>query len=236
MHDTTELRESRRNFLAKTGLLLAATSLLGVAGCSESEEGATAVKVPPTEDLMREHGVLRRIMLIYDEIGRRLKQGEAFPVGALTEANSIIRRFIQDYHEKNEERHLFNRFSKAGKMVELVAILYQQHLAGRTLLDKVTTLSTEENLQNPAARIQIAELLSTFNRVSSPHAAWEDTVLFPAFGAIVSANDFTELGETFAREEAKLFGVNGFEKVVGQVADLEKTLGIYDLKEFTPKL
>ena len=121
-------------------------------------------------------------------------------------------------------------------MVELVAILYQQHLAGRTLLDKVRTLSTEENLQNPWTRITIAETLSTFNQVSSHHAAWEDTVLFPAFRSIVSPKDFTELGEAFDKEEEKLFGVNGYEKIVGQVADLEKKLGIYDLNQFTPKI
>ena len=109
---------------------------------------------------MREHGILRRIMLIYDEMARRLKQGEDFPLQALTEANGIIRRFIQDYRESNEQRHLFNRFSKADKMVELVAILYQQHLAGRTLIDKVKTLSTEENLKNPAARITSPTLLA----------------------------------------------------------------------------
>ncbi len=99
---------------------------------------------------MREHGILRRIMLIYDEIGKRLKQGEEFPLQALAEANNIIRRFIQDYHEKNEQLHIFNRFSNAGKMVELVATLYQQHLAGRKLIDKVRILSTEENLKRPS--------------------------------------------------------------------------------------
>ena len=143
---------------------------------------------------MREHGILRRIMLIYDEIGRRLKQGEEFPLQVLAEANNIIRRFIQDYHEKNEELHMFNRFSKAGKMVELVATLYQQHLAGRKLIDKVKTLSTEENLQNPSERLKIAEFLNTFNQVSRHHAAREDTVLFPACRSIISPEDFTASG------------------------------------------
>ena len=235
MQDIIEPRESRRNFLVKTGLLIAATSLSGVAGCGGAETGSKAWKVPATEDLMREHGILRRVMLIYDEIGKRLKQGEEFPLQVLAEASNIIRRFIQDYHEKNEELHMFNRFSNAGKMVELVATLYQQHLAGRKLIDKVKTLSTEENLQNPSERLKIAEFLNTFNQVSRPHAAREDTVLFPAFRSIISPEDFTQVGETFEREGEKLFGLNGFEKVVGQVADLEKKLGIYDLKEFTPK-
>jgi hemerythrin-like domain-containing protein len=236
MQDTIESKESRRNFLVKCGLLFATTGFWGATGCSEDEKGSKACKVSPTEDLMREHGILRRIMLIYDGIGKRLKQGEEFPLQALAEANNIMRRFIQDYHEKNEQLHIFNRFSNAGKMVELVATLYQQHLAGRNLIDKVRILSTEENLKDPAERVKIAEFLNTFNQMGRHHAAWEDTVLFPAFRSIISPQDFTGVGETFEREAEKLFGSNGYEKVVRQVADIEKKLGIYDLKEFTPKL
>ena len=185
---------------------------------------------------MREHGVLRRILLIYDETGRRLQQGEEFPLQVLTEANLIIRRFMQDYHEMNEQFHVFNRFANAGKLVELVAILYQQHLAGRKLIDQVKILSTEDNFKNPAERLKVAALLNTFNQVYRRHAAWEDTVVFPAFRSITSAKDFAAVGETFEREEKKQFGPDGYEKIVAQVADLEKKLGIYDIQQFTPKL
>jgi hypothetical protein len=33
-----------------------------------------------------------------------------------------------------------------------------------------------------------------------------------------------------------LFGEHGFEKIVAQVAEIEKSLGIYDLSQFTPKV
>lgn len=33
-----------------------------------------------------------------------------------------------------------------------------------------------------------------------------------------------------------LFGDDGFEKIVAEVAQLEQTLGIYDLAQFTPQL
>jgi hemerythrin-like domain-containing protein len=236
MKDTTDPGVSRRKFLVKSGMLIAASSLFGAACSAGPERQTQAGEIPPTEDLMREHGVLRRIMLIYDETGRRLKQGEEFPLPVLADANLIIRRFMQDYHEMNEQFHLFNRFGNAGKLVELVAILYQQHLAGRKLIDQVKTLSTEDNLRNPTARLKIAALLNTFNQVYRRHAAWEDTVVFPAFRSIISSPDFAALGETFYREEKKQFGPDGYEQMVAQVADLEKKLGIYDLQQFTPKL
>jgi len=36
------------------------------------------------------------------------------------------------------------------------------------------------------------------------------------------------------QEERNRFGEDGFERVVGAVADIEKRLGIYELAQFTP--
>jgi hypothetical protein len=69
-----------------------------------------------------------------------------------------------------------------------------------------------------------------------PHEAREDTVLFPGLGKLLPAKRLRELGEQFEKEEDRLFGEEGFEKVVDQVAAIEKKLGIYDLDQFTPKL
>lgn len=235
MSDYPEPKENRRRFLIKGGLLLATAGLFG-AGCGAApEKEAKAEGISATEDLMREHGVLRRVMLIYDDLGRRLKQGEEVPSQVLAGANDITRRFVQDYHEKNEEKHLFNRFSSAGREVELVAILYQQHLAGRKVIDEVNAANTGDNLKDPAARARIGELLHSFTRLYRPHAAWEDTVLFPAFRSVISGKDFAALGEAFEKDEIRLFGQDGFARVVAQVADLEKKLGIYHLQQFTPK-
>jgi len=60
-------------------------------------------------------------------------------------------------------------------------------------------------------------------------------VLFPALHEIVTANEYSELGEDFERKEHELFGDSGFENMVDRVAAIEKNLGIYDLRQFTPK-
>ena len=60
-------------------------------------------------------------------------------------------------------------------------------------------------------------------------------MLYPAFRSVILPKEFMALGETFEDKEEKLFGKNGFEEIVGQVADLEKRLGIYRLDQFTPK-
>ena len=37
-------------------------------------------------------------------------------------------------------------------------------------------------------------------------------------------------------DELKILGDEGFEKCVAKVEKIEKTLGIFDLRQFTPKL
>jgi len=85
------------------------------------------------EDLMREHGVLRRVLLIYGEIDRRVQAGLNFPMQTLSAAAGIIHDFVENYHEQVEEEQVFPYFERAGRMVPLVKVLRQQHQAGRSI-------------------------------------------------------------------------------------------------------
>src|SRR5258708_6584199 len=122
----------RRKLLLMGAASLGAASLgMGVLGCGgeppppgADAKDDTAEEVAPPEDLMREHGVLNRLLLVYEEGVRRLEgSGPALPLDALTSAAEIIRHFVEDYHEKLEEDFLFPRFDKAGKLVDLVTTL-----------------------------------------------------------------------------------------------------------------
>ncbi|HEX9667069.1 MAG TPA: hemerythrin domain-containing protein [Thermodesulfobacteriota bacterium] len=236
---------ARRDFLKKTGILVAGASLIypkSIFADTKSTQPATQKteareeEIPPTEDLMREHAVLNRILLIYDEIILRLRTGKDFSPQTLKLAAETIRNFIEDYHERLEEDYLFPRFKKAGKLDELVEVLLQQHQAGRQLTAYIKDHATLAVLKNPSDREKLEEHIRLFIRMYRPHEAREDTVLFPALRSIVSPNEFDSLGEEFEKKEQKLFGQDGFEKIVAKVANLEKTLGIYDLSQFTPKL
>src|ERR1700694_440806 len=63
--------------------------------------------VTPPEDLMREHGVLDRALLIYEAAMRKLDAKEDFDPAVITQSAEVIRDFIEDYHEKSEEQHVF---------------------------------------------------------------------------------------------------------------------------------
>jgi hemerythrin-like domain-containing protein len=193
-------------------------------------------EVSPAEDLMREHGVLKRVLLVYGEAIRRIELNEDLPPETVMESAKIIRNFIEDYHEKLEEDFLFPRLKKAGKLVNLVDVLLQQHQGGRKVTDITMQFATNQALKNLDDRRKLADSLRQFIRMYNPHEAREDTILFPEFRKIVSKNEYDSLGEDFEKKEHELFGEEGFEKIVDKVASIEKKLGIYDLAQFTPKV
>src|SRR5437660_4557825 len=227
------LMRTRRVFL-KSGIFIGGAALAGVGVLRAAEKAKE--EVSPAEDLMREHGVLKRVLLIYEEAIRRMTANQELPVETVADSAKIIRNFIEDYHEKLEENFLFPRFEKAGKLTDLVKTLRDQHQAGRRITDLTLGLAKQSTIKNADERAQLADSLRQFIRMYNPHEAREDTVLFPAFRRIVSANEYASLGEDFEKKEHELFGEDGFEKMVDKVTNIEKKLGIYELAQFTPKI
>ena len=183
---------------------------------------------------MREHGVLKRILLVYREGIRRLQAGEQDPAQALNSGAGIIRSFIEDYHEHLEEQYVFPKLEQAGKLTDITTVLRTQHQRGRALTDRVLAATTAAAALDQPARQALVQNMSAFIRMYEPHEAREDTVVFPALRDVMPAKEFRDLAETFEDEEHRRFGQAGFQGVVDQVADIEKSLGIYDLSQFTP--
>ena len=235
----TDGRLSRRRWLARTSVAWAGLVPMGMLmsqrKTSEPKEKEEEEDVAPPEDLMREHGVLKRVMLIYEEAIRRIDAKQSLSPEPVKNGAQIIRSFIEEYHEKLEEDYLFPRFDKAGRLTDLTSVLRAQHMAGRRLTDQITQLATAASLKDPQSASRLREAMRQFIRMYSPHEAREDTVLFPALRMVVSKHEFDALGEDFEKKEHQLFGEEGFEKMVDRVASIEKSLDIYDLAQFTPK-
>ena len=189
---------------------------------------------PPDVDLMGEHGVLKRVLLIYQECLDRISRGQPAPLSAVNGAAGVIHDFIESFHEALEEGYIFPPLEKAGRLVETVNTLYVQHARGRELTQLILTTSSEEKSadSNTAA---LANAMAAFVRMYGPHEAREDTVVYPLFRALHSPAELEQLGNTFADLREKMFGPHGFAHVVAHVATIEKSLGIYDLNQFTPE-
>ncbi len=137
--DTGELT-TRRRFLRLTGGVAAGIVLPAIpsAVLAAQQQGEEA---NPVEDLMREHGVLRRMLLIYDEAATRIRDHKELPPGIIADSANIVLRYVHDYHEKLEEEDIFPTFTKAGKLSDLVGVLTAQHVAGRRLTDSILQMT-----------------------------------------------------------------------------------------------
>jgi hemerythrin-like domain-containing protein len=201
---------------------------------SAARDEAAAAPVSPNEDLMQEHALLDRVLLIYEEIGRRLQSADRPDPDVLAQAAGTIRRFIEQYHEKLEEDNVFPRFEGPGPLAELVKTLRVQHAAGRAMTERIIARATASAFSDPAERKGLQDDVLAFIRMYRPHAAREGSVLFPAFRELLPAKEFLDLGDRFEAKEHEVLGPEGFEGQVTRVAELERRLGINEMGRFTP--
>lgn len=213
-----------------TSILLLNASIEINAETQEEEE------VSPNEDLMREHGALNRLLLIYEEIANRIDNEEKFPMRALENSALLVRDFVENYHEKLEENYIFPQFEKANLHLDLVKTLKDQHQAGRNLTNYILSHASEKELKDDIQKIILTGYLRLFIRMYRPHEAREDTILFPAFKKLISRSEYEKLGDIFEEKERELFGKEGFEGIINQISHIEKSLDIYNLDNYTPKL
>src|SRR5262245_26103388 len=101
-------------------------------------EESPGIEVTAAEDLMREHGIMRRALLVYQECASKLKQDAAsVPNDALEKTAQLFRVFGEDYHEKKlEEAYIFPAIKKAQSPATVYTdILLAQHARGREITD-----------------------------------------------------------------------------------------------------
>lgn len=239
---------SRRAVLLTGGGGVAAAGA-GVAGAtwaaadpSPPKQAAQApAALPPDDDLMREHGVLKRVLLCYREMIPKLQAGA--PAGAahiyaahIQNAALIIHDYIEGFHEGLEEGYVFPRLIRVSRYAGTVTTLLTQHARGRVITQFLLANATNAQLAKPGRPARLATAMAAFVRMYEPHEAREDTVVFPAFRQIVPAAELADLGQHFADLERQQFGAGEFAKMVDRVTAVEVALGIYDLDQFTPEV
>ncbi len=192
--------------------------------------------IPPDDDLMREHGVLKRVLLCYREMTARVQAGGPMDAQDLHDAALIVHDYIEGFHEGLEEGFVFPRLVKAGRLVSTVTTLLVQHARGRVITQFLLRGATGKGVASPGAAARLAAAMQAFDRTYEPHEAREDTVVFPAFRQITPAAELADLGQHFADLEHQQFGTDEFAAMVARVASIEQNLGIYDLARFTPQV
>ena len=227
---------SRRAAFAVLGVAGAGLALT-LPGCTKPQKDADqdtdAADVSAVEDLMREHGILRRLLVVYRETARVIRSGpRSLDLAALGQAADLFRTFGEAYHEKGlEEAHVFPMVKKAGgRASSLIDTLIDQHNRGRQINDFVTGRVKTGSLGDAQP---IADALESFARMYEIHAALEDTVVFQAWKALLGKKELAEWSDTFEDIERATFKGDGFDLALEQVSAIEQRLGLADLAAFT---
>ena len=145
----TDAHAARRRLLvtagmASAGLLLATTDVGVVRAADTRKKDEEKKEVSAVEDLMREHGVLRRALLVYRESATKLRGDPAsIDPKALYQTAVLFRTFGEDYHERKlEEPYIFRTVRNAGgPTASYVDVLIAQHNRGREITDYILAIT-----------------------------------------------------------------------------------------------
>jgi hemerythrin-like domain-containing protein len=190
--------------------------------------------VGSVEDLMREHGVLRRILLIYQQSAIKLRDNETVDLATLNRAARLFRTFGEDWHQKTlEEGFIYPSLRKVrGPAAHYPDVLAAQHHRGRQITDYILETTSKKKLGGHRG-VVLARTFDGFVLMYQNHSAREDTFVFPAWKQALAESDLDELGDRFEDMGRTQWGKEGFDTTVDEVASIETALGYGDLSQFT---
>jgi hemerythrin-like domain-containing protein len=234
-HDESATTLARRGMigLALAGGVLWAPAAMG-AGAEKADKKSAEKggEVSAVEDLMREHGVLRRILILYREAAGRLHAGQKIDVAALHSAAGLFQNFGERYHETMlEQEHVFPVL-RGTRLAAMVDTLLLQHRRGNEITAWIIGRTKGGGIGSADAAPMGSALLA-FARMYEAHSAREDTMVFPAFKNALSPARIAALGEQFEEIERRQFGGDGFDMALATIARAEAAFGLADLASFT---
>jgi len=244
MKSNTRRDFMRTSAIVGTGLLLTSCNGGKMANTASGKQEETSSKpdenkmgdeVTATEDLMREHGVLRRALLVYSAVAVKLRtSASSISPDALQKTATLFREFGEEYHEKKlEEAYIFPAVKKVGgEAASYPDILITQHNRGREITDYIISVTRSAKLGTSNAE-SVAKSLEAFVLMYRNHAAREDTIIFPAWKETMTGEQLDEMNDKFEDIEHEQFGEDGFEDAVKQISAIENSLGLADISQFT---
>lgn len=183
--------------------------------------------VSAVEDLMKEHGILNRLLLIYEKIIDMIDKNEYVNKKYILLSSLLVRHFVENYHEKTEELYVFPKVRHINK--NLIDQLIKQHRQSNLITNNIIKLASN-NSDNIEELEKLREYLKTFVYMYRYHETREDTEVFVWFKNSLTKIEYEKMSELFEKEEDEILGKNGFEKILNIIKFIEQKLNIYELE------
>lgn len=169
-----------------------------------------------SEDLMYEHALLDRIILLLEHIN--IKLVDDLDISKKMEQIiiliTIVKDFIENFHEKMEEKYIFPYFSKHEKYKEYINILIFQHIESNKITNKIIEYAKENNKE-------LNSMIHQFIYMYRAHANRENTIIFKKIKKIIPIDEYKKISEKMDLLEDEQFGKGAYDKFLKMIIDIE---------------
>jgi hemerythrin-like domain-containing protein len=190
--------------------------------------------IEPTEELMHQHGVLRRIARLFGLAADRLAAGDSLPRSSVLGAAALFREFGTNHHERKlEEGYVFPDLQRLDSRWESVTqVLIDQHRRGEEILDFVMSVVDRQPLSREDVDA-LAQSLRGFKQMHEYHTAVEESALFPTWKSIAGQQHYLQVQQAFSTIARDNYGREGIAGAAKQIASLEQAMGAPELADMT---
>lgn len=192
-----------------------------------------SMDVSPTEALSREHAMLTRLLLAMDNVANMAAEDMSTDVSPINKATQMIKRVVIDHHSKFEEEQIYPRFEGNDLLSSLTEVLEDQHDQAERINQALADLTKSGKIDDESGIDELLILCGSLKDMLTAHAAWEESVLFPAMYDLCPQDYMSQLKSRMDDAERKLLGDRGPEALYEELGRIEEACGTHDLDAFT---
>jgi hemerythrin-like domain-containing protein len=174
------------------------------------------------EQLKAEHGAIKSMLRILEEICRRLESGATTDSKHLEQVVEFIKVFIDKCHHAKEEDALFPEMERAGVMREggLINVMLEEHFIGRQYATGMAEAVDKYKGGDRKASSGVIENARNYILLLIQHIEKEDNVLYPMAEARIPEKAHDKIFEEFEKIEVERIGAGTHERFHELLHDL----------------
>ncbi len=197
--------------------------------------GEESVLVSPTELLSRDHAIIERLMIVFESMIASIAEGENPDLRPINHAARMLKEVGVNHHMEDEEQLIFPKIELSGRYDDLLKTLRLQHDRGRVIIDRIIDLTKNGTVESIAEINEMTNQCLSFTIMYRPHAAVEETVIFPALYDFASNDEILNIQAIIRGEEKELLENEEFRRRLNSLAIIEAQAGTSDINRFTPR-
>jgi hemerythrin-like domain-containing protein len=217
-----------RRFTYRPGAFLDIFAMMQPSWTSER-----SMNVSAPEALSREHAMLTRLLLAIDSVVNNALEDRKADVSPINSAANAIDAVVANHHMAFEEQNIYPRMEQVDYLSSMTETLEGQHDDARAVNKMVLDLTRSGKIRGQSELDELALLTKSFKDMITAHAAWEETIIFPAMYDLLSERDMSDINKKFMEAESKLLGNKGVVEIYRTIDSIEEAAGTHDLNMYT---